>query len=761
MKIKREIRSLLDRVQEDLSGWLPTAMAAATGHDWFPREAKSALSEIERSRIDSGDWSDVMDLDLQAMLKITRYHRRRLKKAGQLPEETGYILNRMCDVRNTYVGHSSTREPNPREAAKDVSQIVEFCLALDFHSSHDRAKSLEAEIWRCVVGPEGENKARETATDEGPKRLRDAFPAHPALTPSQSCACDELELFFDSAEPCFVLNGYAGTGKTFLIDGLVRYLETRKRNIVLLAPTGRAASLLTERFGWNATTIHRAIYALDEVVEKRPVQDVGQAEFMFTFELRDNEHEEGTVFIVDEASMVSDKDEEQDNVRFGSGRLLADLVEFIGFRTNEKLIVVGDHAQLPPVGMNFSPALNPDYLSESFKLDCRGAVLTDIARQAKAGGILRNATQIRDLLHTGRFVGFVFDDASADTEHLNDVRFLDSYLAHNGTNPKDDCMLVAFSNDSANEYNKRIRSHFFPDNTSLRCGDRIIVTKNNFSYGRSLFNGQVGQVEWAAEAPEERQVFVNLGTDATGKRITASVSLRYRDVELSFACADGTRRTVNCAILDNLLEPQSRDDLHLLAKAQYVEFTKRHPGLRPGTPDFAKTLRDDNWFNALQIRYGYAVTCHKAQGGEWDHVFVDCQGRDRLAEEPLRWTYTAFTRAKTKLYVTNVLNSPVLRPKVKPPAETASAQTDAESTEGDLAHPEFWTALRTRLQAEGMDVRFIRTFSEYHSRYQVERGGSTCSMDYWFNKKGKFTKVGFHKGDAALGDVVQKMHESM
>ena len=161
--------------------------------------------------------------------------------------------------------------------------------------------------------------------------------------------------------------------------------------------------------------------------------------------------------------------------------------------------------------------------------------------------------------------------------------------------------------------------------------------------------------------------------------------------------------------------------MRLLSKAQYVEFKKRHQSLRPSTPEFAKVLREDDYFNALQIRFGYAVTCHKAQGGEWEQVFVDCLGRAELTEDALRWTYTAFTRASQQLFVTNVLYSPVLMPKKKTTGSSAGRDNKAAGLNVDTNHPEFWGALIERAESEQLNVRLIKAFTPYHSRYQFER----------------------------------------
>lgn len=733
-------------------------MPAVAGKDWFPGQIKGALSHDEYRRIENGSWRDVRDLDLQALIKIIRGWKSRLGKEGRFTSDRHSHILDMLNVRNRYVGHASTRQPDPTDVADDLKVVEDFSALLDLRDLSKDASVLRHAVWKNIIGREGE--VRPTPPPQA--RPTNEFCARPSvtleecfgdakLTPSQREAAGKVEEFLFSDDQCFILKGYAGTGKTFFIGGLVRYLQNHCRRSAVIAPTGRAAHVLSERLGIDAGTIHRAIYSLREIKEYREEGHDGVITHKFYFALKANEIAQDAVFIVDEASMVSDNYSEQELLRFGSGRLLRDFIEFVGFDPNDstkKVIFVGDDAQLPPVEMNLSPALDPQWLWCECRVRSRVAMLTDVKRQASASGILHNAGMIRDIIRSRRFTGFEFDSTFGDTTELRPSEFIDEYLKADTGSDDSGAIVVAYENALVDRYNADIRGRLHRTEQSLVPGDRIIVTRNNFAFRCPLFNGQRGVVRWAAQQLVERDVPVNTGIKDKGQRRTVFVKLRFREAELAFTTGTGHEVAVDVLLLDNLLEHDPRAytrgashkacDTGLLHKAMYVDFTKRHPHLRHSTPAFLEELRRDHYFNALQVRYGYAVTCHKAQGGEWDHVFVDGEGMNRFKLDGLRWHYTAFTRARKHLYVCGILSKNILAPtKAHPSPENTRSKPESL----DSVVTPAGTILRKVEQKLSGDQVAITKEQRYLTQIRVRSGRHRALVNVHANGKGCISSV--------------------
>lgn len=436
------------------------------------------------------------------------------------------------------------------------------------------------------------------------------------------CCADMIS----GADRVFVLNGYAGTGKTSLTGALVKALAAENVNTVLLAPTGRAAKVFGAYAGRHASTIHRAIYS-----HALPGVSYGGGHPP----LRDNRLRD-TVFIVDEASMIADEE--------GRETLLSDLIQFVYGAFNCRLILLGDTAQLPPVGSDISPAMDPDTL-RSMSLKVNRAVLTEVARQGAFSGILANATRLRraqaappDTLKCIPLRVDGFDDVQiAYPDDLPDL--LQSSYSEFGP---EETIIITRSNRSATDFNQAVRTIVLDREELLTPGDLMIAAKNNYFWTR-----RVKGIDFVANGEILRLSAVH-GTEIRYGLLFADVTFELPDEpEVSFDAKIVTESLLGTsAALDY-------DSLNRLYEGAYSD-----PEFVPaGAPheERIKLMRQSPYFNALQMKYAYAVTCHKAQGGQWRHVYVDLGGvpPESTQLEYLRWLYTAVTRARTRLYLIN------------------------------------------------------------------------------------------------------------
>ncbi len=450
-------------------------------------------------------------------------------------------------------------------------------------------------------------------------------------TENQDVAIDKLCNFIleKNNEKIFVLLGYAGTGKTSLMSAFVKTLEILKLRSVLLAPTGRAAKVFSNFSGKRALTIHKKIY------RQKSASDYGAA-----FLPAPNLHSD-TFFIVDEASMISNGGAEQ--AFFGSGRLLDDLIRYVYSGSNCRLILLGDTAQLPPVGSPESPALDVSEL-ECYGLDVEQVVLNQVVRQAEESGILYNATKIRHMIENIEssqktvlpkfdFYGF------KDVERITGADLLEALEMSYDRAGLLNTLVITRSNKNANIYNSGIRNRIFWREEQICIGDVIMVVKNNYFYAKNLEN-----VDFIANGDIAEITCIG--------RYETLYGFNFVNVDLRFADYDNLEFSAK-VILDSILvqgaalSEADNNRLYQAVCADYVHLGNKR--------DIYKAVRENEYFNALQVKFAYAVTCHKSQGGQWDTVFID-QGYvtdDMLDREYLRWLYTAFTRATKKLYLVN------------------------------------------------------------------------------------------------------------
>lgn len=478
------------------------------------------------------------------------------------------------------------------------------------------------------------------------------------LSDQQQQALRKITHFIDDKDKqIFVLKGYAGTGKTTMIKEILPVLQNHGKIVKLMAPTGRAAKILSEKTGYGASTIHKTIYQLSHLQDalhdeagnkiketlKNSERANGVDDFEFYFGIRpleQNETPDRLVCIIDESSMISSRKASNETIHFGTDVLLDDLFTYGNPNKGAKYIFVGDPAQLPPVGDNKSAALDETHFC-SIGLACDSFELTDVLRQPSGSAILSNAMKIRNLLGSDERCELAFDRVNGEVEDITSLDIIDTFSAKYPTPQLGSSVVICYSNAKVRDYNDLIRQRYFDDISAPHVGDVIQIVKNNHSY--DLYNGDFAQITYVSDnlQTESAPVWANIGNER--KRIV--VELAFRDVHV--LTYDG--RNISCKIIESLLNNSHPGLTPIETTALYINFRMRHPEYK-SSKEIQLGLAEDPYFNALCVKYGYAITCHKAQGGEWDTVYVDYQGRTGLNDDSLRWAYTATTRASHHLY---------------------------------------------------------------------------------------------------------------
>jgi hypothetical protein len=473
---------------------------------------------------------------------------------------------------------------------------------------------------------------------------------HLNLSSGQETALTKLESFLESPVQVFMLKGYAGSGKTTILEGLVEYLNAIEKGFLLMAPTGRAAKVIREKTGQEAFTIHKSIYSYEDMEEV----EEGDS-FFYNYKLRNNNDVAEKIFIIDEASMLSDTKSEGEFFRFGTGYLLSDLINYTRVEhanVNSKIIFVGDPCQLPPVGDNSSKAFDKEYLQSKFGVSSEETEMKEVKRQNKESGILKAAVKMRKCISSGFFNDFNLQSNDADILNPAYNDFLDTW--QKAASPK---IIIAYKNKTCLDFNMQIRAMRFGDaNLHIQKSDIVIMGGNN--YRKSIFNGEFAVINEVSNIPISRTI---------GLRGKDSVTLTWREVELVFPDGESNNKVVKGKILENFLNGENylRPEE---TQALYVDFRNRHQNLKPKSEEFKEAIIQDEYFNCLLMKYGYAVTCHKAQGGEWDNVFTiwdkgNSENFDSLNENQskkskdnvdfYRWAYTAITRSSKRLFALN------------------------------------------------------------------------------------------------------------
>lgn len=436
----------------------------------------------------------------------------------------------------------------------------------------------------------------------------------------------------------FVLRGYAGTGKTSLVGALVKLMDELKVPVQLMAPTGRAAKVFAAMAGHPAFTIHKTIYRQ----QKFNVEMEG-------FELTENRRR-GVLFICDEASMISTLNE---GSPFGTGNLLDDLIEYVYGSPGCRLLLVGDAAQLPPVGQQRSPALDLATL-QGYGLEVITTELTEVARQQLDSGILTNATRLRNILMGRHADGTPMEEGEEsplwklprvyykmypDVLRVNGIELVEELNSSYGRAGLDDTIIITRSNARANRFNLGVRNQLLDKEEEISSGDRLLVVKNNYYWGRDF-----------DELP-----FIANGDILTVNRVRYVEELYgFRFATVSVTLPDYEIDTEVIIMLDTL----NSEGPNLPIEQQqrlFMEVAKDYPEIH-NKRDLYKAIKENRYFNALQVKYAYCVTCHKSQGGQWEDVYLDLGyiNPDHLGPDFYRWMYTAFTRARKRLYLVNM-----------------------------------------------------------------------------------------------------------
>ncbi|MDP4184098.1 MAG: AAA family ATPase [Bacteroidota bacterium] len=431
----------------------------------------------------------------------------------------------------------------------------------------------------------------------------------------------------DDQDSIFLLKGYAGTGKTTLVGSLVKVLDKLNIRSVLLAPTGRAAKVFSRYANKPAYTIHKKIY-----------RQLSGADISSRFVLDRNVYSK-TFFIVDEASMIANESYEKS--LFGTGRLLDDLIEYVYNGKHCKLILVGDTAQLPPVGLTVSPALSVNDL-DAYGMDLYDLELTDVVRQSADSGILYNATELRQMIACDDFYPGYFPieyEQFIDVKRISGAELIDTIQECYDLYGIEETIVVTRTNQRANRFNQGIRNSVLFRDAELSTGDLLMVVKNNY--------------HWLTE--NDQADFIANGDIAEVVKIRKYEELygfRYANVTLRFI--DYTSLEIDCKIFLDTLQINGASFPFEEQQKLYNAVSEDYTDIKNKRNRWEK-VRENDYFNALQVKFAYAVTCHKAQGGQWKAVFID-QGyltEERIDIEFLRWLYTAFTRPTERLYLVN------------------------------------------------------------------------------------------------------------
>ena len=455
--------------------------------------------------------------------------------------------------------------------------------------------------------------------------LEKSFPFEPTVSQRKWFLEVSNFILSKSTNNAFLLTGYAGTGKTTLIGALVRQLTRTGYKSVLMAPTGRAAKVMTTYSKFSALTIHKQIY-----------YPKAEHSGKIVFQLKPNKYRK-TIFIIDEASMIGD-DRKQAKL-FENGSLLHDVVQYVSQGDQCKLIFVGDPAQLPPVHLKISPALDVKELEHFHFEKVYGVELDNVVRQATDSGILNNATQLRTQLYNT-----VYDQFQFDVERVKDIRYTNSGMdlfesieTAFDQSGIDQTIFIVRSNKRANLFNEHIRKRILGWEDELCVGDQLMVVKNNYF--------------WLS--PDSTPGFIANGD------VVEVLAIQTRKNIYSFSFAEVRVRLVDypnedpfdCVLLLDTLKSESSSLTFEEGNKLYQQVLEDYAAEKSKYKKFLK-VKNNPFFNALQVKYSYAITCHKAQGGQWENVFVE---KPYLPEGPdkdyLRWLYTAITRAKNTLYL--------------------------------------------------------------------------------------------------------------
>lgn len=452
--------------------------------------------------------------------------------------------------------------------------------------------------------------------------LRNKFEHEPTASQAKAFLAIDQFVAAQTAKPTMILKGYAGTGKTSIVATLVKVLPLFNYKFVLLAPTGRAAKVISQYAKRTAFTIHKRIY------KAKSSQEDTSPVFSQTKNYQSN-----TIFIVDEASMISSEAD------YKNKSLLHDLVQYVFEKEGNKLLLVGDTAQLPPVHQEKSLALDREHLSDVFHLDTAESILTEITRQAENSGILLNATSLRNSLFQKEKQVHFDTKSHKDIYRMTGERLEDGLRYAHDKYGLENTLIICRSNKNAVMYNHYIRNTLFYKEDELDAGDLLMISRNNYNFATD-------QVPSGFLANGDFIEILKI------KKFEELHGLRFADVEIRLTDYPDAEPFEAKIILDGLhsytpaLTQEQNQALYKSVLIDYADLPRKKQ---------KEAMKEDKYLNALQVKYAYALTCHKSQGGQWDAVFVDqgYLGESEIDNDFIRWTYTAITRAKNELFLVN------------------------------------------------------------------------------------------------------------
>lgn len=468
------------------------------------------------------------------------------------------------------------------------------------------------------------------------------------LTPSQQRAVVLFNRFLANETPLFLLKGYAGTGKTHLLRLFAEEATTAGRPVQLMAPTGRAASILSERLQRHAATIHKSIYTFDKTGNPNAGED-DDDNVKLIFALR-SVPDARTLIIVDEASMISDKQMHAEKLEFGSGRLLADLLAYAGSSLGNgvKIVFSGDPAQLPPVQAPVSHALSATYLFDTFHLACSEIELTDPVRQLETSTIYRQATAWRDQITQRNYSRFLIETTGSHDVFVASPDEAVEAVAADAARGHHNAVILCHANRMASDYNHAVRQALNRPYHPIE-NDRIVTLSNYYLNGDIILNGAFGTI---IRADLSDKMARNIPVNFPGG-VQETVRLEWMPMLIQFDANDMPPKEIN--VLTNMLDTTDPATVQKVNRALWIDFLIRNPEWRSASRRhefselFRQTFMADPLYNAIRVQYGYALTCHKAQGGEWQTVFTDFRHHlGHCNDVQLRWSYTAITRARTQ-----------------------------------------------------------------------------------------------------------------
>ncbi|SHF09428.1 RNase H [Marinitoga hydrogenitolerans DSM 16785] len=538
------------------------------------------------------------------------------------------------------------------------------------------------------------------------------------LTKDQKYLSNELDRFLFNSLDFLIIQGSAGTGKTFLVSKYAKYLYKKNIDFVILAPTGRASKILYEKSHFRTKTIHSEIYSF---FEKKI--NLEKDEIKIFFKLKEN-YRNNTIFIIDESSMISDTFSSDENLIFGSGKLLSDLIMYIKSGNNNKIIFLGDEYQLPPVRAKDSPALNREYLEKFFNLMGDKITLNDIVRQKEDSYILKNANIIKRHIDNKNFFELKF---KYNLDFIKDKNFIENY---DYSNPGKD-IIICSTNEKSLEYNQKVRRKM-NYKYNIEIGDILLNTKNVYFDNKPIFNGEFFKVIDILNH-EKKDSFVGKGEH---------VILEFYDLVLKDTYFN---EEITVKIFANSLFSRSTDIDINLKKALYSMCINEIYQKKGLSTEFILQQIDNNpYFNALHVKYGYAITAHKAQGGEWNKVFIDPDYYNAFkTKEYFQWLYTAITRAKERVYIKEVPFKVFSYNKLKLQFDFTIKREINISYNLRFSNSilkDLYLAIRDKISEKKFEIIGIDHF-QYQEVYYIKRGKDYLKVQLYYNKNYEPTRL--------------------